>query len=144
MTKKETIKPFCDGEWTQAKFTAFVKSQLRNGSQKWPPKHKVLQEARKERGVYLCAGCGQLVPTTVKSVKNSGRERNIFVDHISPIVDPETGFISWDDFINNLYCDSTNLQVLCAECHSKKSAEERRVSNARAKIEKESKNNELQ
>ena len=137
MTKKETPKPYCDGEWTQAKFVAFVKSQLRNGSMKWPPKHKVLSEARKARGVYLCAGCGQLVPTTIKSEKHSGRDKNIFVDHISPIVNPEIGFTSWDDFINNLYCDSTNLQVLCLQCHSMKSAEERRVSNARAKKERE-------
>jgi hypothetical protein len=132
---------YADGEWSKAKFVAFVKSQLRNGSQKWPPKHKVLGAARRERGVYECAGCKQNVPVTIKSHKNSGRERNIFVDHLLPIVPPETGFTTWDDFINNLYCDSSNLQVLCSECHSKKSAEERRISNARAKKEKESKNN---
>ncbi len=139
-----TSKKYADGEWTEAKFVAFVKSQLRNGSMKWPPKHKVVQEARKERGVYLCAGCQQLVPATTKSTKNSGRDKNVFVDHIDPIVDPAVGFTTWDDFIKNLYCDSTNLQLLCGECHAKKSAEERRVSNARAKIEKERKKNELQ
>lgn len=143
MSKKETVKPYADGEWTEAKFVAFVKSQLRNGSMKWPCKHRVLQEARKERGVYLCAGCSQLIPASIKSIKNSGREKNVFVDHINPIVDPSVGFTTWDDFIKNLYCDSTNLQVLCLECHSKKSAEERRVSNARAKKEREELN-ELQ
>jgi 5-methylcytosine-specific restriction endonuclease McrA len=132
LTKVEKTR--ADGEWTEAKFISFVKSQLRNGSQKWPPKHKVMQAAKVARGVYECAGCGQHVPYTTK--KGDGRKRNIFVDHVEPIVNPAVGFTTWDDFINNLYCDSSNLQLLCDECHTKKSAEERRISNERIKKEK--------
>lgn len=140
---KKNEERYADGEWSKAKFVAFVKSQLRNGSTKWPPKHKVMLAARKERGVYECAGCHQLVPTTIKSSKGTGRDRNIFIDHISPIVDPSLGFTTWDDFIYRLYCDSSNLQLLCKECHDKKSAEERRISNARVKEQKEREKNEL-
>lgn len=132
MTKGEKTR--ADGEWTEARFTSFVKSQLRNGSQKWPPKHKVMQAAKVSRGVYKCAGCGQHVPYTIKD--GDGRRRNIAIDHIEPIVDPAIGFTTWDEFINNLYCDSSNLQLLCDECHTKKSAEERRISNERTKKEK--------
>ena len=127
-------KTRCDNSWTEAKYSAFIKSQLRAGSTKWPPKHKVMREARTERGVYICNGCKKHVPTTIK--KGDGRSRNVFVDHINPIVDPEKGFTSWDDFIHNLFCDSSNLQLLCAECHAIKTAEERVIANARTKKEK--------
>jgi len=129
-----TDKKYADGQWTSAKFTSFIKSQLRNASTRWPPKHKVMSEARQERGVYLCNCCKKYVPTTIK--KGDGRARNVFVDHIKPIVPPETGFTTWDDFIENLFCDSDNLQLLCNECHNIKTAEERVISNARTKKEK--------
>lgn len=132
-------KTRADGEWTEARFIAYIKSQLRNASVRWPPKNKVMQAARQERGVYLCNGCKKFVPASVK--KGSGRTKNVFVDHIAPVVDPSSGFTSWDSFINNLFCDSSNLQVLCLECHSIKTAEERRISNERAKKEK---NNDVQ
>lgn len=133
MSKKETIKPYCDGEWTEAKFVAFVKSQLRNASMRWPPKHRVMTEARVARGVYLCAGCGQHVPATIKSEKHSGREKNVFCDHRIPIID-ETGFESWDSFIEGLFCDSDNLQVLCGHCHNDiKTPQERLLKNRYAK-----------
>jgi hypothetical protein len=40
------------------------------------------------------------------------------------VVDPVVGFVSWDSFIENLYCPIENLQVLCKDCHNKKSLKE--------------------
>ena len=126
----------CDGKWTEAKFRSFVKSQLRKGSMKWPPKNEVLKKARLDRGVYLCNVCQLNIPASVKVGQK--RVKNVYVDHVAPIVDPEFGFTSWDEFIHALYCDSTNLQVMCLDCHSKKTAEERRISTERARKQKES------
>lgn len=109
--------------WTEAKFVNFVKNQLRRA--KWPPIFEVKKEANVSRGVYLCAGCDQHVPPTIKQ----GRKRvnNIFVDHIIPVIDPTVGFVGWDSFIDRLFCEKDNLQLLCGECHDAKTAEERRI-----------------
>ena len=98
---------------------------------RWAPKNDVKKEARVARGIYLCNGCKQEVPATLPPPPGKRkRVDNVFVDHIIPIVDPEVGFTTWDDFINNLFCEKHNLQVLCLECHLNiKTAEEKRVSN---------------
>lgn len=62
--------------------------------------------------------------------------RNVFVDHIIPVVDPETGFMSWDEYIQRMFSDSENFQVLCDDCHTAKTAAERAVSTERKKKDK--------
>jgi hypothetical protein len=116
------------GKWTEARWVSFVKGVLRAGSNKWPPKWEVKKRARKARGIYRCAGFerkGHDAPATIIA-KGVGRKRtnNIFVDHVAPVVGG-TGFTSWDDFIEGLYCEVDNLQVLCKECHDAKSKAER-------------------
>lgn len=114
------------GQWTRARFISFVKSALRSASRRWGPKNEVKRKARVARGMYRCAGYNSLphiVPASLK--KGSKRENNVFVDHIKPIVDPSTGFTTWDDFINGLFCEEENLQVLCLECHARKTLDEK-------------------
>jgi len=65
---------------------------------------------------YKCCSCG-----------GEFSAKNVQVDHISPVVDPDKGFIDWDTFIENLFCEPENLQVLCLVCHKAKSAEEKAV-----------------
>ena len=38
-------KPYNDGTWTEGRFNSFIKSTLRSGSQRWPPKYKALNAA---------------------------------------------------------------------------------------------------
>ncbi len=115
-----------DGEWTESRFHTFIKSLLRQGSRKWPPKYRTLERACVGRKVnkatgrlakhYTCAGClGEFPASAVQ------------VDHIIPVVDPELGFTTWDDIIERMFCDSCNLQVLCKDCHDIKTAKEREV-----------------
>lgn len=111
----------CGGRWTTAKFNSFIKNQLRQSSRKWAPINDCKKAANIRRGWYLCAGCGEEVPTTTLS--NRKRVKNIFVDHIDPIV-PVTGWVSWDHCINQMFCEEENLQVLCSSCHTTKTAEE--------------------
>jgi len=111
------------GRWTESKFYTFIKNQLRSATRKWQPIQETKKEANVSRGMYKCAGCKSIVPPTIKQ----GRRRvtNIFVDHIEPIVDPKTGFTDWETYINRMFCEKDNLQLLCGECHDKKSMSER-------------------
>lgn len=119
------------GKWTPARFHSFIKSALRAASNKWPPKYEVKKEARVERGVYRCAGYGRPahnVPASLPPKEgNKRRINNAVVDHKLPVIDPETGFTTWDDVIARMFCEKENLQVLCAECHAKKTADERKI-----------------
>ena len=130
-------RKFNGGRWTAARFNSFIKSALRSASVRWPPKNECKQSARVERGVYKCAGYKRKahnVPASLPPNKgNKRRINNAVVDHVSPVIEPEKGFISWDEVINRLFCEKENLQVLCHECHSKKTNEEKEISkNARS------------
>ncbi len=109
----------CDNQWTDSRFTSFVKSTLRKASQRWQPKNDVLKKARIDRGVYLCNGCKQNVPVTLK--EGGKLKRNIEVNHKVPVSLPGS-WDDWDGYIDRLFCDSPGLEVLCVECHSKHTA----------------------
>lgn len=128
----QTNKKMCEAypEWTQSRFESFVKSVLRAGSRKWPPKYKVLNEAKRGKRInpksgrlaehLECAECHDVFPSS-----------NIVVDHIVPVI-PTSGFTNWDDVINRLFCKSENLQAICKECHkikTKQENEERKAHN---------------
>lgn len=110
--------------WTDARFRAFIINALRAGFRRFPNKFEALKAAKIGRGInpktkrecfyYKCSGC-----------KGKFLQREVQVDHINPVVSSE-GFTSWDNFIDNLFCDTGNLQVLCIGCHSIKTKEERR------------------
>jgi 5-methylcytosine-specific restriction endonuclease McrA len=110
--------------WTEARLKSFITSVLRAGSRKYPPKWEVLHEAYTSSKVnersgrlakhYKCAKCG-----------GEFTSKDVEVDHIKPIVDPKRGFVSWDEFIANLFCSKKNLQCLCTACHKAKTLQER-------------------
>ncbi len=128
------IKTRCSGEWTQARYNTFVKGLLRQGTMKWKPIQDCKKEARIRRGWYRCACCGEEIPSTV--VVNRKRVKNAIVDHINPIVPPETGFTTWDECIERMFCEEDNLQLICLACHNVKCLEEKVIADARKKREK--------
>ena len=87
--------------------------ELRRVHQKWWCKDKAKIKARISRGKYLCATCGQLYGP-----------REIALDHISPVINPETGFIDWNTYIKRLFIEESGYQVLCKACHTLKTNEE--------------------
>lgn len=122
-------RPYNSGRWTKAQFHSFIKSALRAASNKWGPKYEVKKEARVERGIYLCAGYDRKahkVPASLPPKEgNKRRINNAVVDHINPVVDPEDGFVDWDEVITRMFCEKDGLQVLCHDCHTRKTADER-------------------
>jgi hypothetical protein len=118
---------------TEAAFVSFVKGHLRRASRWWKPISETIKNARVRKGVYLCNGCKQEVGASI--VIEGKRVKNVFCDHINPVVDPASGFTGWDSFINNLYCEQENLQLLCKSCHDAKSKNEREIRSQQRKID---------
>ncbi len=124
--------------WTEGRLKSFITSCLRGGFRRYPPKYEVLTEAFVDKRInektkrvsahYRCGSCNGVFPT-----------KEVQIDHIKPIVSPIDGFVSWDVFINNLFCDKENLQVLCVACHKAKTEKEnnKRKKNANSKTSKE-------
>ena len=118
-------RKYNDGEWTEARFRAFIISALRAYMKRYPPKWKALKAASVGREInkrtgrlaehYKCASCGNLFVA-----------RDVQVDHIEPVVSPTEGFQDWWVYCNRLYCEAENLQVLCKPCHKEKTNEERK------------------
>lgn len=136
MARPSGPKTRCNGQWTEARFNTFIRSLLRSGTRKWGPIQQALKEARSRRGYYLCAGCNQEVTATIKDEKGK-RRKNAIVDHIKPITDPAVGFTNWNDYVENMFCEVDNLQVLCLACHKVKCQEETDIATARKRKEKE-------
>lgn len=55
--------------------------------------------------------------------------KKVQVDHIDPVVPIGTMSknMSWDQLVSRIFCDVDNLQVLCKDCHTKKSQKESKL-----------------
>lgn len=96
----------------------------------WPARTEALRrqwrEVKGKDHFYECEGCNNWF---VKSL--------VQVDHTRPVVDPETGFKSFDEYYQRLFCSASELQVLCKTgCHAIKTKEENKV---RRQVKKEKK-----
>ena len=118
MASTRGVKNRAGGVWTEAKYWTFVRSLLRKGWLRYPPRQAVLNNNRvvvtgqRHRFEYPCAHCDNYFKAT-----------EVQVDHIVP-----AGSLKDDpaSFIQGLYCEPDNLQVLCKPCHKLKTAEERK------------------
>ena len=118
--------------WTEGRLKAFITSTLRGGFRKYPPKYEVLKAALWGKKLNSKTG-RQCIHYTCNECKREYPAREIQIDHIEAVVDPHVGFVSWDVFIERLYCGKDNLQVLCSACHTKKTKAEREVRNGSKK-----------
>jgi len=107
------------GQWTEAAFWGFMRSNLRRAYMKWPPGRQLfIQNRRAYTGLckrtkweHQCVGC-----------KLWYTRKQVQADHIVPC----GRLKSWDDlpvFTRRLFCEMDGLQILCSEkCHKTKTA----------------------
>lgn len=114
---------------------SWLTPHLRNIARMWPQKNIARARAAvrvevgkfkngkpEHRTMFKCCDCEELF-----------HREDTHVDHREPVVGPE-GFTNWDDYINRLFCDSTNLAVICVLCHQLKTNSEQEVRKENKKV----------
>ena len=109
------------GTLTESAFWSFIRSALRQKSRFWKPITQCKMKARRtykgplkrQKFEYQCKECSNWFP-----------DKKINVDHIIP-----AGTLRCANdlpgFVERLFCEVDNLQVLCETCHNKKTQDEK-------------------
>jgi 5-methylcytosine-specific restriction endonuclease McrA len=114
------------GTMTESAFWSFIRSALRNKSRWWKPISECKQKSRRPytgsnkrlKYEYQCNECKGWYP-----------DKQINVDHIIP-AGTLTCSTDLAGFIERLFCEQENLQVLCSSCHDIKTKGERNESRS--------------
>jgi 5-methylcytosine-specific restriction endonuclease McrA len=116
-TRKNTaLKTRNSGTLTESAFWSFIRSTLRQKSRWWKPISEAKAKAKRaykgplkrQKFEYQCASCLKWFP-----------DKNINVDHIIPAGSLKCAN-DLPGFVERLFCEVDNLQVLCSNCHDKK------------------------
>lgn len=114
------------GTLTESAFWSFIRSALRQKSRWWKPITECKQKAKRaykgplkrQKWEYKCNKCGKWFA-----------EKNISVDHIKPVGTLRNAQ-DLPQFVENLFCEIDNLQVLCSNgehsCHHIKTQKEKK------------------
>lgn len=115
-------RPRGSGTLTESAFWAMIRSALRDKSRWWKPiaecrmraRRKYVGPNKRQTYEYQCAHCKNWFPM-----------KDTNVDHIIP-VGTLTCASDLPGFVERLYIEVDGLQVLCTECHDKKTQNERK------------------
>jgi 5-methylcytosine-specific restriction endonuclease McrA len=114
--RKVVVKPRCNGTMTESAFWSFIRSALRQKSRFWKPITECKLQARR---LYKGVNKRQKYEYQCNMCQNWFIEKKINVDHIHP-----AGSLNCAQdlpgFVDRLFCEVDNLQVLCEKCHDKK------------------------
>ena len=113
------------GTMTEAAFWSMIRSALRQKSRWWKPVSQCRELAKREykgtnkrqRWEYQCNKCKKWFKAT-----------DINVDHIKPAGSLNCA-ADLPLFVETLFCEVDNLQVLCTTCHNKKTQLEKQLKN---------------
>jgi len=122
MAKRKVMhKTRNSGTLTESAFWSFIRSGLRQKSRWWKPIAECKAKAKRpykgplkrQKFEYQCNQC-----------KNWFPDKKINVDHICPAGSLNSAQ-DLPDFIERLFCEVDNLQVLCETCHNAKTKSEK-------------------
>lgn len=121
-TKKNVvIKPRNAGTMTESAFWSFIRSALRQKSRWWKP---ITQCKMKSRRTYKGPNKRQKFEYQCNVCKGWFPDKKINVDHVIP-----AGTLRCANdlpgFVERLFCEIDNLQVLCSNCHDVKTKNEK-------------------
>jgi len=110
------------GTMTESAFWSFIRSALRQKSRWWKPITECKMKARRaykgpnkrQKFEYLCNSCKTWFP-----------EKQINVDHMVGAGSLNCGQ-DLPGFVDRLFCEQDNLQVLCTTCHDHKTKLEKK------------------
>lgn len=100
----------------------FSRSELRREALKTSIVSGHVDTSRKRVKTWCkCAECGELDAVS-----------NMECDHRIPIIQLSKTLTdySWDDIVNRVWCDPSNLQIICVTCHRKKTLGEQQQRRA--------------
>jgi hypothetical protein len=117
-TKRKIVKPRVPrtrggGTMTEAAYWSFLRSGLRSKSQRWPPRFKALNDARRfvkgkrHKWEYLCAECHKW-----------HKQKEVEVDHIVPCGTLKA-YSDLPGFVERLFCEGDGLRIVCKPCHKR-------------------------
>lgn len=89
-----------------------IKQALRKLSMQWPAVADTRRRARVAPSVYECEHCGDVYG-------------KLEINHKNPVVDPLTGFIGFDNYIQRLFVPAEELEAICKKCHLTVTANQR-------------------
>lgn len=120
--KSKVVKSRAGGTMSESAFWSFIRSALRQKSRFWIPisqcKHSARRaytgSSKRQKFEYQCNNCKQWFP-----------EKLINVDHIIPAGSLNNAQ-DLPGFVERLFCEVKDLQVLCEECHNIKTQLEKK------------------
>jgi 5-methylcytosine-specific restriction endonuclease McrA len=130
--KKPKKKP----KWNE---NAAIRSAVRRIFSRSPVVREILNKSRRERTWYKKNGTEASKPRVEFQCSSCGEwfmGKDIQVDHVDPVVDPTVGFLDWNTFIERLFCNASNLKILCKAEHKAKSDLEKSIGAKRRQADK--------
>lgn len=105
-----------------------IRGALRRAFARSPIVQEIINESRREVPRYKKDGTRHkknLVERQCQVCNGWVSSSKMAVDHIVPVISIDDGFQDWNEFINRLWCDKSNLQRICSICHDIKTHKER-------------------
>lgn len=118
-------------------FRDWLIHELRRISYKYPAYGRVKKAGKVDIATFSCMQCKMYCYTGTKSLEKTGllnrfppdmvKKEKIDMDHVEPVIDPNTGFVDWNTFIPRLFVEDALWARLCKSCHQIKTQNENKT-----------------